>query len=78
MDESGRVFFISANTPPCTADPCPGYGPGTPVRYVLELAGGMAAKEKVTEGSRIRLLDIPPEPPALKPPTPPTPRAGSG
>jgi uncharacterized membrane protein (UPF0127 family) len=70
MDETGRVFFVSANTPPCTADPCGSYGPATPVSHVLELAGGMAAKEKVTPGSRIRLLDIPPPPPSASPSAP--------
>jgi hypothetical protein len=59
MDESGRVLFVSANTPPCKADPCPTYGPDGPARQVLEIAGGMAAKEKVTVGSTLKLADLP-------------------
>lgn len=58
MDEAGRVVFISANTPPCRADPCPSYGPQTPISMVLEIAGGMAAKEKVAVGSVLKFLDV--------------------
>jgi uncharacterized membrane protein (UPF0127 family) len=59
LDESGRVLFVSANTPPCRADPCPNYGPEVPAPTVLEIAGGMAAKEGVTVGSRISLEGVP-------------------
>jgi len=58
MDGSGRVLFVSANTPPCRADPCPTYGPPDPASNVLEIAGGMAAKEKITVGSTIRFEDV--------------------
>ena len=58
MDEAGKVIFISANTPPCKADPCATYGPNAPARQVLEIAGGMAAKEKVTAGSTLKILDV--------------------
>ena len=59
MDEAGKVLFVSANTPPCKADPCPTYGPDGPARQVLEIAGGMAAKEKITAGSTLKLSDLP-------------------
>jgi uncharacterized membrane protein (UPF0127 family) len=59
LDGSGRVLFVSANTPPCRADPCPNYGPELPAPVVLEIAGGMAAKERVVVGSTIRLDDVP-------------------
>ena len=58
LDGSGRVLFVSANTPPCRADPCPNYGPEVPAANVLEIAGGMAAKEKVTVGSRIKIQGV--------------------
>jgi hypothetical protein len=58
MDEAGRVLFVSAETPPCKADPCPSYGPEVPAASVLEIAGGMAAKEKVTVGSTIRFEEV--------------------
>jgi hypothetical protein len=59
LDGAGQVLFVSANTPPCRADPCPNYGPEIPAPIVLEIAGGMAAKEKVVVGSTIRLDDVP-------------------
>jgi len=58
MDAAGKVIFVSANTPPCKADPCPTYGPDGPARQVLEIAGGMAAREKITVGATLRLLDV--------------------
>jgi uncharacterized membrane protein (UPF0127 family) len=59
LDANGKVLFVSANTPPCRADPCPNYGPDFAIATVLEIAGGMAEKEKVTVGSTIRLMDVP-------------------
>ena len=50
MDPAGRVLFVSADTPPCKSDPCPSYGPDAPASSVLEIAGGMAAKEKIAPG----------------------------
>jgi uncharacterized membrane protein (UPF0127 family) len=58
MDEAGRVLFVSADTPPCKADPCPNYGPDAPAARVLEIAGGLAKKEKVAVGSVIRFEDV--------------------
>ena len=59
LDDSGRVVFVSANTPPCKADPCPTYGPDRNVRYVLEIAGGKAAAENVTVGTVLPIRDVP-------------------
>jgi uncharacterized membrane protein (UPF0127 family) len=58
MNGDGRVLFVSANTPPCKADPCPNYGPEVSAASVLEIAGGLAAKEKVTVGSTIRFEEV--------------------
>jgi len=58
MDESGRVVYVSANTPPCKAEPCATYGPEGPARQVLEIAGGLAAKENVTVGSTLKFQDV--------------------
>jgi uncharacterized membrane protein (UPF0127 family) len=58
MDGDGRVLFVSANTPPCKADPCPNYGPDVPAASVLEIAGGLAAKEGVTVGTTIRFEEV--------------------
>jgi uncharacterized membrane protein (UPF0127 family) len=59
LDEADKVIFVSADTPPCKADPCPTYGTDVPVRRVLELEAGMAKKEGVVVGSEIRLLETP-------------------
>ena len=51
----GVVEAIAAETPPCTADPCPTYGPNTPVDRVIELRGGRAAELGVKVGDRIEI-----------------------
>jgi uncharacterized protein len=58
MDEKGKVIFVSADTPPCKADPCPNYGPSEPARMVLEIAGGMAKKEGITVGSMLKFENV--------------------
>jgi uncharacterized membrane protein (UPF0127 family) len=58
MDPEGKVLFVSADTPPCKADPCPSYGPESPAAMVLEIAGGKAAKEKVAVGSVLQFKDV--------------------
>lgn len=58
MDRDGRVLFVSGETPPCRADPCPTYGPELPAESVLEMAGGLAGLEKITVGSTIRFIDV--------------------
>jgi uncharacterized membrane protein (UPF0127 family) len=55
MDEGGRVLFVSADTPPCKADPCPTYGPDGPARSVLEIAGGRAQRERISVGTKLKL-----------------------
>jgi len=58
IDASGKVIFVSANTPPCNSDPCPTYGPKAPAPVVLEIAGGLAEKEGVKAGATLGLADI--------------------
>ena len=58
MDAEGKVLFVSADTPPCKADPCPNYGPESPAASVLEVAGGKAAREKIVVGSVLQLKDV--------------------
>jgi len=59
MDASGKVLFVSADTPPCKADPCATYGPDGPAQMVLEIAGGKAKAEGVTVGTALGLVEIP-------------------
>jgi uncharacterized membrane protein (UPF0127 family) len=35
-----RAFVASFSMEPCTADPCPSYGPDVPVRYAVEVPAG--------------------------------------
>ena len=58
MDAGGKVLFVSANTPPCKADPCANYGPDAPASSVLEIAGGMAAKEKIEPGAVLKFEEV--------------------
>jgi uncharacterized protein len=56
----GVVKAIQASAPPCTADPCPTYGPNTPVDRVIELRGGRAAELGLKVGDRIQITYSPP------------------
>ena len=58
MDPEGKVIFVSANTPPCKADPCPSYGPDSPAASVLEIAGGNAARENISVGAVLRFENV--------------------
>jgi uncharacterized membrane protein (UPF0127 family) len=41
----GTIQAIAAAVPPCTAEPCPTYGPGPqPIDQVIELRAGRAAE----------------------------------
>jgi len=60
MDQAGKVIFVSADTPPCKADPCPTYGPDSPAKQVLEIAGGKAKDEKVSVGSTLKIQGVSP------------------
>jgi uncharacterized membrane protein (UPF0127 family) len=53
IDADRRIVEISANTPPCKAKSptgCPTYGGHYPAQWVLELAGGVAAKNGLAVG----------------------------
>jgi hypothetical protein len=56
MDRDRRIVEISADTPPCKTDAkdCPNYGGSQEAQFVLELAGGMAAKYGLKTGDTIR------------------------
>jgi uncharacterized protein len=58
-DAAGKVVYVSADTPPCKADPCATYGPDTAASQVLEIGGGRAAREKVTVGSTLKFSGLP-------------------
>lgn len=55
MDAGRRIVEISADTPPCQkrASECPNYGGSVMSTYVLELAGGEAARQGLHLGDTL-------------------------
>jgi uncharacterized protein len=56
LDRNRRIVEIVANAQPCmkpSSTECPTYGGTRPARYVLELAGGEAAKKGLTVGQQL-------------------------
>ena len=58
IDDQRRVVHVAENVPPCKADPCPSYPPHAAAKYVLELAGGQAAKHHVANGTTLKIDKI--------------------
>lgn len=54
IDSSRKVAHVKVNVPPCKIENCPSYDPGVPSRYVLEVAGGEAAKHGLKAGDQLR------------------------
>lgn len=50
IDAQKKIVSITHNAPPCREDFCPTYTPSKPVRYVLELNGGIAQQMGLNEG----------------------------
>lgn len=58
IDEESRVIEI-VTAPPCTADPCPSYGPEEiPASWVLEIAGGEAERLGIKRGTKLELRNV--------------------
>ncbi len=51
----GVVQYIATGVPPCTADPCPTYGPQTPIDSVIELGSGRAAELSLKVSDRVTI-----------------------
>lgn len=50
-----EVVHIAKDIPPCKGDPCPTYGPkDEDALYVLEVAAGFSANEKLKRGTKIQ------------------------
>jgi uncharacterized membrane protein (UPF0127 family) len=63
LDADFRVVEIAAEQPPCPEEgPCPSIVPMKPGRYVLEIAGGTAAREGLRPGDRLVVLGGPGSP----------------
>lgn len=55
INTAKKVVHIAKDTPPCTGDPCPTYGPKSAAAlYVLEVAAGFSEKEKIKLGTKIQ------------------------
>ncbi len=55
IDRGLKVVYISSETPPCVADPCPIYMPKDPALYVLELNSGTASWLGLSEGDIVEI-----------------------
>ena len=55
FDAHKRLINVSADTPPCKADPCPTYASTAPAEYVLELNAGVAVKLGLKPGDRFTI-----------------------
>jgi uncharacterized membrane protein (UPF0127 family) len=53
--QEGTIKAIEANVPPCSLDPCPVYGPDTPIDQVIELRGGRVAELSLKVGDRLKI-----------------------
>jgi uncharacterized protein len=51
----GIVQYVAASVPPCNSNPCPTYGPDTPVNQVIELRSGRAAQLGLKVGSPVKI-----------------------
>ena len=58
LDDAGKIVFLEKNVPPCTADPCPNYGPDDIAsKYVLELNAGKIDELVSILGDKVRLIN---------------------
>ncbi|MEH2303917.1 DUF192 domain-containing protein [Nostoc sp.] len=53
--QNGVVKYIQAAAPPCASEPCPTYGPNTPIDKVIELRSGRAAELKLKVGDIVKI-----------------------
>lgn len=60
LDDEGRIVGLLENAEPLTTTP---RDPGTPSRYVLEVAGGTAFSQGWRPGDRVALPPLPPSRP---------------
>jgi uncharacterized membrane protein (UPF0127 family) len=54
IDAGRTIVHIKSDVPPCRVDPCPSYDPGVEARYILEVAGGEAARRGFRVGDVLR------------------------
>lgn len=55
----GQIQYIAAEVPPCTAAPCPTYGPDSQlIDHVIELRAGRAAELGLQVGDAVEILPL--------------------
>jgi uncharacterized protein len=52
---NGVVKYIQAAAAPCASEPCPTYGPNTPIDKVIELRSGRAAELNLKVGDIVKI-----------------------
>jgi uncharacterized membrane protein (UPF0127 family) len=57
FDSAGRLREIFANVPPCVTPRCPLYASKGPIKYILEINGGSAARLGISPGDRLRFSE---------------------
>ena len=57
--KDGKVKAIAAAVPPCNTNPCPTYGPGTPIDRVIEVRGGRAKELGFKVGVPVNIKFLP-------------------
>jgi uncharacterized protein len=53
--QNGVVKYIQTSATPCTSDPCPTYGPNTPIDTVIELRSGRSSELGLKVGDSIKV-----------------------
>jgi uncharacterized protein len=56
---NGVVKYIQTSAPPCTSEPCPSYGPNTPIDSVIELRSKRASELGLKVGDSIKINSLP-------------------
>jgi uncharacterized protein len=52
---NGVIKYIQSAAPPCASQPCPTYGPNTPIDQVIELRSGRAAELNLKVGDIVKI-----------------------
>jgi uncharacterized protein len=56
IDSNKKIAHIKHDVPPCKIEDCPSYPPNATARYVLEVAGGVAAQHHLKVGDPLQFL----------------------
>ena len=55
IDSQGTIVSIQKNAQPCTSDPCQSYPSTSPVRYILEINGGLADEKNINVKDQVQI-----------------------